>query len=595
MYVTLERGPTKPDSELGHGCVDQIFSLRYVLEIRHGYQQPMAVCFIDFVAAFDSVHRESLWRKRELDGVPPKIIPLIKVFYRSTNARVLVLNKFYQPFDTRSGIRQSGILSPFYSRTHGSVQFTPGHQVTDLDYAEYIDWLASSFVKNVSEAVSRLFVPLGVVVAHRPEATIRRQIMRPKDPLPQQETSGVVYRIWCNCEQSDYVGETGRLHRARIAEHVAAVRRNDANSEFTAHLVRAGHKFKFDDAELLARGVETQLGQSNRPLAERSGEHIFLTPAPMSHMAEQPSRHPLTRVTKFQRITTRILDIKQLPHQSVVVIAEGGALCANSTEGQKHIAASRTTKGQNSTTISAFSWLTDTLVTSSSATGRPNQDKILVTEQPKVWRALPYIDDVSEAVSRLLRPLGIGIAHRPDSTIQNLAMRPKAPLPRGMTANVIYRIKCDSSEVNYVEETEKRLQTRVIEHLRAVRRKDPLSLVAEHCANSGHTFAFQNAEILTRENDRVTRETIKALHTQTASINRCVALPAVYQALRAQLIQRKRKYEIKPNGNPTMGEPRTDMHVNMPQYGADEGAAINTAASTTTRTDEGHVVRHKQD
>ncbi|BHF76764.1 hypothetical protein SprV_0501986300 [Sparganum proliferum] len=85
----------------------------------------------------------------------------------------------------------------------------------------------------------------------------------------------------------------------------------------------------------------------------------------------------------------------------------------------------------------------------------------LVTERPTIWRALPYIDGVSEAVSRLLRPLGIGIAHRSESTIRHLVMRPKAPLPLGETTNVIYRIRCNSCEVNYIGETGKRLQTRV--------------------------------------------------------------------------------------------------------------------------------------
>ncbi len=91
-------------------------------------------------------------------------------------------------------------------------------------------------------------------MAHRPEATIRRHIMKPKGPLPRQETSGVVYRIWCSCGQSNYVGETGRLLKTRIAEHAAAVRRNDANSQVAAHSTRPGHTFKFDEAEILARG-----------------------------------------------------------------------------------------------------------------------------------------------------------------------------------------------------------------------------------------------------------------------------------------------------------------------------------------------------
>ncbi|VDN27340.1 unnamed protein product, partial [Dibothriocephalus latus] len=34
------------------------------------YQQPTAVCFVDFAAAFDPILRESLWRIMELDGVP---------------------------------------------------------------------------------------------------------------------------------------------------------------------------------------------------------------------------------------------------------------------------------------------------------------------------------------------------------------------------------------------------------------------------------------------------------------------------------------------------------------------------------------------
>nr|VZH89094.1 unnamed protein product [Spirometra erinaceieuropaei] len=60
--------------------------------------------------------------------------------------------------------------------------------------------------------------------------------------------------IRSSCGQSNYVGETGRLLRTRIAEHVAAVRRNDANSQVAAHSTRPGYTFKFDEAEILARG-----------------------------------------------------------------------------------------------------------------------------------------------------------------------------------------------------------------------------------------------------------------------------------------------------------------------------------------------------
>ncbi|BHF64137.1 hypothetical protein SprV_0200713600 [Sparganum proliferum] len=150
---------TRPDQagfRAGRGCADQIFTLRRILKFRHSHQQPTAVCFSDFAAAFDSVHREPLWRIMALDDVPAKIMAMIKAYYRSTTARVIVRNNLSQPFGIRSGVRQGCILSPIlfncdnnwiFGRTlHGGygVEFAPGHRLTDVDYANDIALLASN-------------------------------------------------------------------------------------------------------------------------------------------------------------------------------------------------------------------------------------------------------------------------------------------------------------------------------------------------------------------------------------------------------------------------------------------------------------------
>ncbi|BHF61410.1 hypothetical protein SprV_0100438400 [Sparganum proliferum] len=44
---------------------------------------------------------------------------------------------------------------------------------------------------------------------------------------------------------------------------------------------------------------------------------------------------------------------------------------------------------------------------------------------PKFWRAIPYLKNFSEAVSRLLALLGVGVAHRPEATMRRQVMRPK--------------------------------------------------------------------------------------------------------------------------------------------------------------------------
>ncbi|VDL96272.1 unnamed protein product [Schistocephalus solidus] len=109
---------------------------------------------------------------------------------------------------------------------------------------------------------------------------------------------------------------------------------------------------------------------------------------------------------------------------------------------------------------------------------------------------MPHIEKVSKAVACFVQLLWIGVAHRSEAAIRRLVMRPKAPLSRGETVNVVYRVQWSSCEANYVREIVKRLQTRMGENVRAVRRMDELSLEVEHCVTSGHTFAFQNAEIL---------------------------------------------------------------------------------------------------
>nr|VZI26393.1 unnamed protein product [Spirometra erinaceieuropaei] len=132
--------------------------------------------------------------------------------------------------------------------------------------------------------------------------------------------------------------------------------------------------------------------------------------------------------------------------------------------------------------------------------------------------------------------------------------------------------------MNYIGETGKLLQIRVGGHIKAEWRMDSLSPVAEHCANYGHTFDFQNAEILGRGNDLITREAIKAWRTGSNTINRCVALPKVYQALRTQLNGRGR---LRQDRNPSMAEYMGDTRAAVLQPESDGGAVVTTAAAPT--------------
>ncbi|BHF62138.1 hypothetical protein SprV_0100511900 [Sparganum proliferum] len=128
---------------------------------------------------------------------------------------------------------------------------------------------------------ARSLAPLGIGVAHRPDSTIRRQVMRPKDPIPKQEMSAVVYRLQCSCGRCNYVGETGRRLQTRMHEHKLAVRGLDSKSEVATHAAQMGHIFNYDAVEIVGRGGDhtTRQVQEAWMSTDRSvNRHINLPP-----------------------------------------------------------------------------------------------------------------------------------------------------------------------------------------------------------------------------------------------------------------------------------------------------------------------------
>jgi len=153
----------------GRGCVDQIFALRNIIEQCLEWKTPLFINFIDFRKAFDSVHRESLWKILATYGLPGKIISLIKAFYTNFECSVVLdNNNTSDPFPVESGVRQGCILSPILflvaidwvmrqttsDRPRG-IQWTLFSQLEDLDFADDLS-LLSSKQEHLQQKTERL-------------------------------------------------------------------------------------------------------------------------------------------------------------------------------------------------------------------------------------------------------------------------------------------------------------------------------------------------------------------------------------------------------------------------------------------------------
>jgi len=96
----------------GRGCTDQIFSLRILIERCLEFQIPAVATFVDFKAAFDSVHRPSLWKIMREYGIPEKVVSIIRCTYSGSEARVMVGESTTDWFEVETGVRQGCVWSP---------------------------------------------------------------------------------------------------------------------------------------------------------------------------------------------------------------------------------------------------------------------------------------------------------------------------------------------------------------------------------------------------------------------------------------------------------------------------------------------------
>ncbi|KAI8508065.1 hypothetical protein Bbelb_143050 [Branchiostoma belcheri] len=152
-------------------CAEQIFTLRRIIEKCNEFQSTLAVSFIDFTKAFDSIHRPSLWNIMQMYGLPNKVISAIKHIYADSKCCVRTDDGFSGWFEVVTGVRQGCVLSPILfalaidwvlqqSTKDKGIPWLQGQRLSDLDFADDIAGLAES-TKDLQALVSEIGTTAG--------------------------------------------------------------------------------------------------------------------------------------------------------------------------------------------------------------------------------------------------------------------------------------------------------------------------------------------------------------------------------------------------------------------------------------------------
>ncbi|XP_054719192.1 uncharacterized protein LOC129228537 [Uloborus diversus] len=95
----------------GKSTIDQIHSIRQILEKTKEYGIDTYHLFIDFKAAYDCINRNKLFEAMYEFGIPPKLINLVKMTLGSVKCRIKTMSEVSEVLYTERGLRQGDSLS----------------------------------------------------------------------------------------------------------------------------------------------------------------------------------------------------------------------------------------------------------------------------------------------------------------------------------------------------------------------------------------------------------------------------------------------------------------------------------------------------
>ena len=131
----------------GRSCSEHIFILRQILEQSNEWNDTIYANFVDFEKAFDSLHRDSLWKILRHYGIPAKIVNVIKMLYCNFSAQVICGSELTETFEVKTGVKQGCILSPFlfilginWVMTKATAEGSHGLRWTFFDTLEDLDF-----------------------------------------------------------------------------------------------------------------------------------------------------------------------------------------------------------------------------------------------------------------------------------------------------------------------------------------------------------------------------------------------------------------------------------------------------------------------
>ena len=172
----------------GRSTTEQIFILRNIVEQAIEWNSNLYLCFIDFEKAFDSVHRDTLWKIMKSYRIPSKLIRIIKAMYNESECAVQTGSGLTEWFQVKSGVKQGCNMSGFLfllvidwimkkatADNSTGIRWKFTSKLEDLDFADDIALISSNRqqIQTKTDRVNHIAGSTGLKIN-----TSKTQVMR---------------------------------------------------------------------------------------------------------------------------------------------------------------------------------------------------------------------------------------------------------------------------------------------------------------------------------------------------------------------------------------------------------------------------------
>lgn len=114
--------------------------------------------------------------------------------------------------------------------------------------------------------------------------------------------------------------------------------------------------------------------------------------------------------------------------------------------------------------------------------------------------SFPYVKGLTETISKSLKKYNIKVVSSTGNSLKGLYNNLKTPIEKEKNTHVVYKVNCNDCEGTYIGQTKQYLENRMKEHISSIKGKNNnKTALKKHVIDKGHTFNFEEVEILNKE------------------------------------------------------------------------------------------------